>query len=133
MKDPLIILNALLFFHLMVFSLEDICPDNQTNIAALIKCEPIDNILHNETLQLRTANLFYLSNNERIIEKNGYKLEIFKLNDTKLQSHNKRKSKLYIPNSCIEKMENHEKIKLDRNKGIVILVSDSNNLNKNNI
>ena len=74
-----------------------------------------------------------MSNNERIIEKNGYKLEIFKLNDTKLQSHNKRKSKLYIPNSCIEKMENHEKIKLDRNKGIVILVSDSNNLNKNNI
>ena len=30
-------------------------------------------------------------------------------------------------------MESHEKIKLDRNKGIVVLVSDSNNLNKNNI
>ena len=101
--------------------------------AGLKKCIPIDDFLQKETLQLQTKNLLYLSNNEKIIEKNGYKLEIFKLNDTKLQSHNKRKSKLYIPNSCLEKMESHEKIKLDRNKGIVVLVSDSNNLNKNNI
>ena len=133
MKNPHIILNVLLLFNLMIFSLSELCSDNQINIAALKKCISIDDFLQKETLQLQTINLLYLSNNEKIIEKNGYKLEIFKLNDTKLQSHNKRKSKLYIPNSCLEKMESHEKIKLDRNKGIVVLVSDSNNLNKNNI
>ena len=133
MKNPHIILNVLLLFNLMIFSLSELCSDNQINIAALKKCISIDDFLQKETLQLQTKNLLYLSNNEKIIEKNGYKLEIFKLNDTKLQSHNKRKSKLYIPNSCLEKMESHEKIKLDRSKGIVVLVSDSNRLNKNNI
>ena len=133
MKKPHIILNALLLFNLIIFSLSDLCLDNEINIAALKKCIPIDDFLQKETLQLQTKNLLYLSNNEKIIEKNGYKLEIFKLNDTKLQSHNKRKSKLYIPNSCLEKMESHEKIKLDKSKGIVVLVSDSNKLNKNNI
>ena len=133
MKNPHIILNVLLLFNLMIFSLSELCSDNQINIAALKKCISIDDFLQKETLQLQTINLLYLSSNEKIIEKNGYKLEIFKLNDTKLQSHNKRKSKLYIPNSCLEKMESHEKIKLDRSKGIVVLVSDSNKLNKNNI
>ena len=118
----------------ITITFEGICPDNKINIAALIKCEIIEDVLFNESLPLQTENLLYLaSNDEKRIEKNGYKLEIFKLNDTKLLSHNMKKSKLYIPNSCIESMENHDLIKLDRNKGIVILVSDSNNLNNNNI
>jgi hypothetical protein len=83
---------------------------------------------------LKTENLLYLaSTDERRIEKKGFELDILKLNDSKLHSHNMRKSKLYIPNSCIEEMEKHELIKLNRSKGIVILVSDSNNLNINNI
>ena len=127
-------LTLILIIHSIKITLEDICPDNKINIAALIKCETIEDVLLNESLPLKTENLLYLaSNDERRIDKNGYLLEIFKLNDTKLLSHDMKKSKLYIPNSCLEAMKNHELIKLDRNKGIVILVSDSNNLNINNI
>ena len=127
-------LTLILILHSIKITLEDICPDNKINIAALIKCETIEDVLLNESLPLKTENLLYLaSNDERRIDKNGYLLEIFKLNDTKLLSHDMKKSKLYIPNSCLEAMKNHELIKLDRNKGIVILVSDSNNLNINNI
>ena len=127
-------LTLILILHSIKITLEDICPDNKINIAALIKCETIEDVLFNESLPLKTENLLYLaSNDERRIDKNGYLLEIFKLNDTKLLSHDMKKSKLYIPNSCLEAMKNHELIKLDRNKGIVILVSDSNNLNINNI
>ena len=127
-------LTLILILHSIKITLEDICPDNKINIAALIKCETIEDILLNESLPLKTENILYLaSNDERRIDKNGYLLEIFKLNDTKLLSHDMKKSKLYIPNSCLEAMKNHELIKLDINKGIVILVSDSNNLNINNI
>lgn len=127
-------LTLILILHSIKITLEDICPDNKINIAALIKCETIEDVLLNESLPLKTENLLYLaSNDERRIDKNGYLLEIFKLNDTKLLSHDMKKSKLYIPNSCLEAMKNHELIKLDINKGIVILVSDSNNLNINNI
>ena len=55
------------------------------------------------------------------------------MNDTKLQSHNMRKSKLYIPTSCIEKMNKDSQLLLDNNKGIIIIVQDFNNLNSNNI
>ena len=129
-----IILNAILLLNSIKITFENLCPGDQINVAALIKCEKIEDFLLNEQFTLQTENLLYLaSNNERIIEKSGYKLEIFKLNDPKLQSHNMRKSKLYIPNSCMEEMKNHQLIKLDKNKGIVVLVSDSNHLNKNNI
>ena len=44
-----------------------------------------------------------------------------------------RKSKLYIPNSCLKKMEAKIDLRLDKSKGIVIMIYDSNNLNDNNI
>ena len=44
-----------------------------------------------------------------------------------------RKSKLYIPKSCMEKMRINKDIQLDKNAGIIIIVHDSNNLNDNNI
>ena len=128
------ILNTFLILNSIIITFETLCSDNQINVAPLVKCETIENFLLNQSLEFKSENLLYLaSNDERIIEKNGYRLEIFKLSDPKLQSHNIRKSKLYIPNSCLEEMEKHESIKLNRTKGIVILVSDSNNLNKNNI
>ena len=127
-------LYLILLLNFVSFSIEDICPEEQIRITPLGKCETIENFLMNENLALKTENLLYLATNEEgKIEKNGYKLEIFKLNDTKLQSHDKKKSKLYIPKSCLNKMEKHEQLKLDKNKGIIILVSDYNNININNI
>ena len=126
--------NALIMIFLIIFTNEDFCPEGQISISSLGKCKNITELLENEDLTLKTENLLYLaSNNEGKIEKNGYKLEIFKLSDSKLQSHNIGKSKLYIPNSCLEEMENNSNIKLDKSKGIVILVYNSNNVNKNNI
>ena len=79
-------------------------------------------------------HLFYLAVNDKgKIKKNGYELDIYKLSDTKLQSHKMRKSKLYFPNTCLEKMENDDQIKLDKNAGIIIIIHDNNNLNANNI
>ena len=126
--------HIILILLFIVISKEDICPTNQICISALGKCENMSKILEGDDLKLKTENLFYLStNNEGRIEKDGYKLEIYKLNDTKLQSHNIRKSKLYIPKSCLEKMEKDTVINLDKNKGIIIMVHDSNNPNDNNI
>ena len=131
------------YFYLLAFILliqfisktnEDLCPTGKISISPLGKCKSITEFLEDESLTIKTENLMYLaSNNEGKIEKDNYILEIFKLNDTKLQSHKMRKSKLYIPDSCLDQMENNTDIKLNRDKGIVILVENSNNMNKNNI
>ena len=134
MKLSIHINKIFLFLFFIVISKEDICPRNQICISALGKCKNISDILDGKDLKLKTENLFYLSsNNEGRFEKDGYKLEIYKLNDTKLQSHNFRKSKLYIPKLCLEKMERNTDINLDKNKGIIIIVHDSNNPNDNNV
>ena len=134
MKLHLDIFTIILTSYLITFTLEDICPEEKMSITPLGKCHNIEDFLLNENLSIKTENLLYLaSNNEGKIEKNNYMLEIYKLNDTKLQSHNMKKSKLYIPESCLEQMEENDEIKLDTKKGIVIVISDSNNMNRNNI
>ena len=126
--------NIFILIFFVSFTKEDVCPEGEINISELGQCKNIIDFLENENLNLDTQNLLYLaSSNEGKIEKDGYKLEIFKLNDAKLQSHNMIKSKLYFPNSCLEKMENNNLIKLDKSKGIVSLVYNYNNMNKNNI
>ena len=134
MKYVFLLLNIFLFLFLFKSTSQDLCLDDDITISPLGKCSKIEDFLENENLTIKTENLFYLAcNNEGKITKKGYQLEIYKLNDTKLQSHNMRKSKLYIPKSCMEEMEKNAEIKLDKNKGVVILVSDTNNMNKNNI
>ena len=125
---------AILLLNSFTFSKADTCSNDEISTSPLGKCKKIVDFLDDENLIIKTENLIYLaSNNEGKIEKNNYKLEIIKLNDTRLQSHNMRKSKLYIPDSCFEQMENDTNIKLNRNKGIVILVSNSTEMNRNNI
>ena len=132
MKKFILFINIFIFSYFIAITKGDICPPEYISISALGKCKKIIDILEGKDLALKTENLFYLSNhNEGIVKKSGYRLEIFKLNDTKLQSHNARKSKLYISDTCITKMENN--IPLDKNRGIAIIVHDSNNLNNNNI
>ena len=127
-------LNIFILIFFVSFSKEDVCPEGEISISELGQCKNIIDFLENENLNLDTQNLLYLaSSNEGKIEKDGYKLEIFELNDEKLQSHNMIKSKLYFPNSCLKKMENNNLIKLDKSKGIVALVYNYNNMNKNNI
>ena len=125
---------TILLFQLISKTKQDLCPTGEISLSPLGKCKSITDFLEDENLTIKTENLIYLaSNNEGKIEKDNYVLEIFKLNDTKLQSHRMRKSKLYIPDSCLRQMENNTEINLDRDKGIVILVEDSNNMNRNNI
>ena len=137
MKTFFQIINIILLLYFFTLTKEDTfdpCPSGQISVSALGKCIPIVDLLNSDSLELKTQNLLYLaSNNEGIINKDNYKLEIYKLNDTKLQSHSMKKSKLYIPNTCLNQMEVREDIKLQKNKGIVIIVYNSNNLNKNGI
>ena len=128
----IIILNNIAFSKLDPTEPE-LCP-GEISISPLGKCETIDDFLNKEDLIIRTENLLYLaSNNDGKIETNNYKFHIIKLNDAKLQSHKMKKSKLYIPDSCLKHMETNADIKLQRNEGVVILVEDNGNLNKNNI
>ena len=135
MKDLLRVLKILLFLALMANSKEDLCPDHKINIDALgLSCIDIDDILEKEDLELNEDNLLYLAtNNKGIIEKNNYILEIIKLSEDRLQSHNIKKSKLYISESCLKTMEEDEKIKLDKSKGIVILAYNYNKMTINNL
>ena len=127
------LIKNILLLYFIYYTKEDNCPDEEINISPLVKCKKIKDILEGRDLSMKEENLFYLSsNNNGKFEKNGYKFDIYKLNDTKLQSHIIRKSKLYIPNTCIEKIENSSLV-LNRNKGIIIIVQDFNNINSNNI
>jgi len=129
------LLKLFLLFTFIGLSYEDTCPDNQISINALGNdCKNIEDIIEKSDLEFDLDNLLYLaSNNQGKIEKNNYTLEIYKLNDERLQSRNTKKSKLYIPESCMEAMEQEEKIKLDKSKGIVIIVFNYNKINLNNI
>ena len=134
MKSLFLMFFIILVLNFIIITNEDICGEGQISVSGLGKCHRIIDLLGDENLNLKTENFYYLaSNDEGKIQKNGYKLEIYKLNDPKLQSHNMRKSKLYIPNTCLKKMETKEDLRLDKSKGIVIMVYDSNNLNDNNI
>ena len=134
MGNILSLLITLIFIFLFKITKQDYCQSDELTISALGKCEKIFDFLENENLTLKTENLFYLaSNNEGKISKAGLILEIYKLNDTRLQSHNMRKSKLYIPKTCMEEMEKHSEIQLNKNKGVAILVTDTTNVNRNNI
>ena len=127
--------NLIIILLLSVFTLtKEECQDDEISISGLGKCKKISEIIGNVDLNLKTSNLLYLASNEDgKINKSGYKLDIYKLSDAKLQSHNMRKSKIYIPNTCLQKMENAQHFGLDKNKAIIIIVYDSNNLNENNI
>ena len=134
MKSLFLMFFIILVLNFIIITNEDICGEGQISVSGLGKCHRIIDLLGDKNLNLKTENFYYLaSNDEGKIQKNGYKLEIYKLNDPKLQSHNMRKSKLYIPNTCLKKMETKEDLRLDKSKGIVIMVYDSNNLNDNNI
>ena len=134
MRNILCLCQLILLLNFIIITKEDICPDNQISISSLGKCINITDILLDRNLIIKTENLFFLATNkEGKIQKNGFKLDIYKLNDTKLQSHNMRKSKLYIPNSCFEKMEDDIQLQLDKNKGIIIIVQNYNENNSNNI
>jgi len=103
MKKSILNLNIIVLLYFISNTKEDFCSDGEINISPLGKCRNLQDFLDGKDLSIKEENLFYLASyNNGKFEKNGYKLDIYKLNDTKLQSHNMRKSKLYIPNSCIE-------------------------------
>ena len=135
MRELLNHINLLIFLILCARTKEDLCPTNQISIKPLgTTCKSIDDILENPELSIETNDLLYLAaNNRGIIEKDNYRLEILKLNDERLQSHNIKKSKLFIPYSCMKSMEEDEKIKLDNSTGIIILAYNRNIMNKNNL
>ena len=135
MKKSYFKFNFILLLFFISNSNENICTEEgDIKISPLGKCINLEDFLEGRNTSIKVENLFYLAaNNGGKIEKYGYKLDIYKLNDTKLQSHNMRKSKLYIPNSCLEKMSKDSQLLLDKNKGIIIIVQDFNNLNSNNI
>ena len=134
MNNTFSIINVILLLYFISKTLEDNCLDDEIRMSPLGDCTKIKEILKGTIIPQKTENLFYLAaNNQGKINQSKYKLDIYKLNDTRLQSHNARKSKLYIPNSCLEKMKQEPQLLLDKHKSIIILVQDFNKPNDNNI
>ena len=140
MKVFLNFFTSIILINFVTVTKEDPCSGDVINISPLGKCKSLSDFLGDETLTIKTENLMYLASKDEgkieiknLADEIDYKLEIYKLNDSKLQSHNMRKSKLYIPKSCLDQMKNDAKIKLDEDKGIVILIYDYKNKNQNNL
>jgi hypothetical protein len=141
MKVFLNFFTSIILINFVTVTKEDPCSGDVINISPLGKCKSLSDFLGDETLTIKTENLMYLASKDEgkieIINSESnlidYKLEIYKLNDSKLQSHNMRKSKLYIPKSCLDQMKNDAKIKLNEDNGIVILIYDYKNKNQNNL
>ena len=120
MKVFLNFFTSIILINFVTVTKEDPCSGDVINISPLGKCKSLSDFLGDETLTIKTENLMYLASKDEgkieIINSESnlidYKLEIYKLNDSKLQSHNMRKSKLYIPKSCLDQMKNDAKIKL---------------------
>ena len=118
MRACFYIFYSLIFLYLISLTKEDPCGTGtrEMSVSALGKCKPITDVLGNKDLTLSKNNLLYLaSENEGKFSKDGYELEIYKLSDPKLQSHNMKKSKLYIPSSCLKKMEQSSSINRNAN------------------
>ena len=126
--------NIVIILSIIIFvSTEnpDNCPDLEISVNALgTGCSKITDVLENSLFEMDYSDLRYMTTKSPI-EKNNYKLEITNLDNTNIQV--KSKSSLYIPESCMKAMKEHEKIKLDTSKGIVIIVTNKNLYNKNNI
>ena len=131
MKDLLRNLSIIILLAFFVISKEE-CANDEIYIDALqTECMKIDDFLEKESPE-KNINLGYLAS-KGIIEKRDFILEIYKLNDEKLQSHNKAKSKLYIPTYCLEAMKKDENIKLDKDNAIIVLAINNGNKNDNNL
>ena len=141
MKEPFKKYKILLFISLFYLVLSEEanteneygCPDNQIPIKQTNdgdKCQNISKVLDDSTFQISYLNLRGMANSDdKIINKNKYILEFFNLEDLT----EKGKKQLYIPESCFKLMEQNQKIKLKKNRGIAILVSNYNKMNKNNL
>ena len=131
MKDLLRNLSIIILLAFNVISKEE-CANDEIYIDALqTECMKIEDFLEKESPE-KNINLGYLAS-KGIIEKRDFILEIYKLNDEKLQSHNKAKSKLYIPTYCLEAMKKDENIKLDKDNAIIVLAINNGNKNDNNL
>jgi hypothetical protein len=135
-KNKIIVFISLFFFVLGDGTsppISDGCEDDEIPIKQITssdRCQKITNVLDNKDFQIGVNDLRGLSNSdEKIIQKNNYILEFFNLEDLTEKGENK----LYIPAPCLKLMEQDQKIQLQKEKGIAILVSNYNKMNKNNL
>ena len=144
MKESLKKYKILVFISLFFFVLnddppspanDDDCEDDEIPIKqahSIDRCQKITDVLDNADFSIGFNDLRGMVSSldgETIVNKNNYILEFFNLEDLSV----KGKKKLYIPQSCFKLMENNAKIKLKQNRGIAILVSNKNKVNKNKL
>ena len=118
----------IIFFILILITKE--CEDNEI-LKNYGSCVPIETLLNdpNEELDLSTIN--YLTREVKTVSQNGYDIDFLRLNSRYLQSKDISQSKIYISKKCLDIME--EKLNVDRIDGIVMIVSNSNNKNANEL
>ena len=107
----------------------DDCPEDQIHITPQT-CASINDLLESEVFELNSALYGYLEDQKTII-KNNYELRAFKMDSSYLQSQEISKSRLYISETCIKALES--RFSFSREKALVIIVSDHNQINKYNL
>lgn len=117
------------FFTLLLYTKLNDCPENEISITPQT-CISINELLESESLELKSEYFGYLEDQKTII-KDNYELRAFKLNNYYLQSQEISKSRFYISEKCLKALE--DKFSFSRDKAMVIIVSDQNQFNKNNL
>ena len=118
------------FLVLFIYSKSnDDCPEDQIHITPQT-CASINDLLESEVFELNSALYGYLEDQKTII-KNNYELRAFKMDSSYLQSQEISKSRLYISETCIKALES--RFSFSREKALVIIVSDHNQINKYNL
>ena len=138
-KYQIVVFISLFFFGLRVNGadppISDGCGNDEIPIkqtSSSDRCQKITDVLDNADFSIGFNDLRGMVSSldgEKIITKNKYTLEFFNLEDLSI----KGKKKLYIPQSCFKLMEDNTKIKLKQQRGIAIVVSNYNKINKNKL
>ena len=119
-----------LFLFLILIFITKGCKDDEIS-KNINSCISIDKLLNDPTEELDISDINYISRTIQSISRNGYEIDILKLNSHHLQSKNILQSKIYISKKCLESME--ENLQVDISTGLVIIVSNNNITNSNGI
>ena len=120
---------SLFLFLILIFITKE-CKDDEIS-KNINSCISIDKLLNDPTEELDISDINYISRTIQSISRNGYEIDILKLNSHHLQSKNILQSKIYISKKCLESME--ENLQVDISTGLVIIVSNNNITNSNGI
>lgn len=121
-------LSKIIVLILIFFSKE--CEDDEI-LKSFDSCISIEKLLREPSETLTFNEINYLSSKTKSINQSGYEIDFIRLGNKDLQSKDILKSKIYISKKCIKLIET--KYDIGTSQGLVMIVSNYNNRNKNGL